>query len=1348
MKRIFLVLLCLSLLLSILPVSAAQLPEEKPATKGSYPVPAFRAQPVWDKHKNGIPLVVAHKGDWRNFPENSLLGINSCINMGVDIVEVDFHVTKDGVPVLLHDTNLRRVTDADTLVYIADVTWAQAKKYSLEDGQGNKGTNYILTAADAKVLNSIPTYVSTVGTAKAGGTMPIARFDSVLELVNKRAFLLMDKITDANTFAYAYVCTKEWDMEDYVIFKNNYTVEVMETWYAAAAKLWNQKHSSQPITAQEVKEKTLYEFNSTNLTNMQAHINSGVNIAFCSTGITADNVARVRDTVVPFCKKNGIAVRVNTGEGLGDTAKTDSEIGWAEVLKVGVTEIMSDHPGELISYLQQVYGTRAASDRIEGEHFTDYNQNNFGFTVPLEYNSGKNKFVTNLTSKDTLIYENIEFDGTENILTAKAMGTNAKITVYIDGTTATNKVGTLSYNSTSYASAQVKITPISAGKHTVYLKFSGTVGLDQFRFTRGLYFGFSNETLARFRYQDRVYGCTNFDTGNWMARSATMNAASLNNTAGTLSASLTAGGNHYIQTGVGASSRPLHYIPQKGDYFQIRLKISNAVANDAASDINIGVVFSGTGCGDFDYSERVVQKISTSQLNGQYFTLTMAMNSAFTNATEITALRLYFMNLTSASGKTATITIDQVYIGPKAHLPQQEYLYFDFTDRDTDEMRYMTSLYGYQNFDNRQWTARSATMRGAWFEHGASSLLARVTTGGNHYLHSGTSVSELPLRYIPSSNDYLQMVLRIDNGTLYDPAIPLSVGISYAGTQKEAFFYDAKLLQDFPATVIDSGYFTVTVPMPDYFAKETDVQALRIYIRNLAPKNGEAIITVDSLYLGPKTSLPKALYTVTFENEDGTVLETQQVAKGGTVSYSASTPIKPYDKDAHYTFAGWDKPLTNITADTKVTARYTATAHTYTYTPGSDEEHECICSCGYMSSVSHSWSEGQITTEPSCTTEGTKTYTCTLCNSVKAESITATGHSYVYTSLNPLAHKITCENCDLSEEAPHDYVDGVCICKEQESKEPMEDSSLKLGHTLNLASDISINYAVSKTLLKGFDMSTVYAECTLEIYEGNSKTETTTIRIDPVENGNYYYFTLTGLTAIQMNDQITTILYGVKDGKPYYSPADEYSITTYAYSQLNNASRPKDLKILCADLLRYGANAQLFKSYRTDALADSAMTEEHKVYLSNADRLVFGNTNTTLSDLEDPQITWVGKSLNLETKVAVKYIISTLNYSDSLSDLNLRITYTDLYGEKKEAIVTELEEYDIKESRYAFSFNGLLAAELRTVLSAQVYVGDTPVSVTMNYSPDTYGNNKTGALGSLCTALIAYSDSAKAYFIG
>jgi hypothetical protein len=329
----------------------------------------------------------------------------------------------------------------------------------------------------------------------------------------------------------------------------------------------------------------------------------------------------------------------------------------------------------------------------------------------------------------------------------------------------------------------------------------------------------------------------------------------------------------------------------------------------------------------------------------------------------------------------------------------------------------------------------------------------------------------------------------------------------------------------------------------------------------------------------------------------------------------------------------------------------------------------------------------------------------------------------------------------------HIYENGTCPCGQTNIQKPIQDSALKLNHSLNLASDISVNLLVSKATLAGFDMATVYVESTVDTYSGNTKTGTTTLRIEPVENGNYYYFTLNGLTAIQMNDGISSVLYGTKDGQPYYSPVDQYSIATYAYSQMNNAARPQTLKTLCADLLRYGAKAQVFKNYRTNALCDSAMTDAHKAHLSNTDGLAFGNNNSTLSDVENPSVTWVGKSLNLESKVAVKYIFSTAAYHGNLKDLSLRISYVDIYGKEKTAVVTDLEEYNPAVNRYAFSYNDLLAAELRVVLSAQIFQGDQPVSPTLEYSPDTYGNGKTGALGELCTALVAYSDSAKAYFL-
>jgi hypothetical protein len=233
-----------------------------------------------------------------------------------------------------------------------------------------------------------------------------------------------------------------------------------------------------------------------------------------------------------------------------------------------------------------------------------------------------------------------------------------------------------------------------------------------------------------------------------------------------------------------------------------------------------------------------------------------------------------------------------------------------------------------------------------------------------------------------------------------------------------------------------------------------------------------------------------------------------------------------------------------------------------------------------------------------------------------------------------------------------------------------------------------------------------------------------------------------------MNDRIRSTLYGTKDGQPYYSPVDEYSIATYAYSQMNNAARPVALKTLCADLLRYGTKAQIFKSYRTDAYADSNMTDVHKSYLSDMEAVTFGNTNTTLTDLPTPTVTWAGKSLNLDSKVELKFVFNPSAYSGNIQDLTLKVSYEDRNGQPKTATIGNPELYNASRGYYAFTFDGLLAAELRSVVSVQIFKGNTPVSCTLQYSADTYGNNRTGTLLELCKSLFAYSDSAKAYFAG
>jgi len=60
---------------------------------------------------NDVVLVAAHRGVQSSFPENSIAGIQMAFDIGADIVEIDVRVTKDGIPVLMHDDDIDRTTN-------------------------------------------------------------------------------------------------------------------------------------------------------------------------------------------------------------------------------------------------------------------------------------------------------------------------------------------------------------------------------------------------------------------------------------------------------------------------------------------------------------------------------------------------------------------------------------------------------------------------------------------------------------------------------------------------------------------------------------------------------------------------------------------------------------------------------------------------------------------------------------------------------------------------------------------------------------------------------------------------------------------------------------------------------------------------------------------------------------------------------------------------------------------------------------------------------------------------------------------------------------------------------------
>ena len=79
-------------------------------------------------------VVVSHRGDWRNYPENSLPAIESVIRMGVDMMELDLKMTRDSDLVLCHDGTLDRTTAESGPV--SKYTQDELQQFDLKRGHG------------------------------------------------------------------------------------------------------------------------------------------------------------------------------------------------------------------------------------------------------------------------------------------------------------------------------------------------------------------------------------------------------------------------------------------------------------------------------------------------------------------------------------------------------------------------------------------------------------------------------------------------------------------------------------------------------------------------------------------------------------------------------------------------------------------------------------------------------------------------------------------------------------------------------------------------------------------------------------------------------------------------------------------------------------------------------------------------------------------------------------------------------------------------------------------------------------------------------------------------------------
>ena len=701
---------------------------------------------------------------------------------------------------------------------------------------------------------------------------------------------------------------------------------------------------------------------------------------------------------------------------------------------------------------------------------------------------------------------------------------------------------------------------------------------------------------------------------------------------------------------------------------------------------------------------------------------------------------------------------DVCVCGDARHLG--EGLLFDFGGTDADKYRYTDLAYNYLNYDM---TTNGTWGRGYWatdctdtttdftVDNATGTLSVsvgqghsgseadgnivygpwlKITNGYGKYPSKTNNANSVhaPLYYDPADVEFVQIRFKTENCVVVSGAEP-KIDFEYYYTLNGVYTGATDMSASYSYT--EGQYVTVTIPASELLRQADVLRGFGLRFRNIKG-NSRGTLTVDYIYIGAESGLPTA-------HAYSAIVTEPTCTTQGYTTYTCAECGYSYISD--YVEASHTEVIDQSVTPTCTETGLTEGSHCATCG-------EVIVAQTTVDALGHTEVIDEAVA-PTCTETGlTQGSHCSVCGEVIVARgiLDALGHSYKYADNCDKTHTVTCKNCDYSEITDCVFENGECICGAKEVIAPTYDDTQKFSHSLTLENDISINFIALGSALEGYD--SFYLECKVPVYSGNELTGYEIVNIEPVYNGKNYEFTLLGVTAKMMNDDIEAVFRMTKDGKEYYSKTDVYSVAEYAYGKLNStkASDTDELKAICANLLRYGALAQTQFNYRTDALVDAAMTEAHKSYLTDLNTVEMVDYRKQLNDLATPAVPWKSTTLELGNKVIMCLIVNLSNYTGDPSALTMHLTYTDSYG----AVITEerpLELYSEENKTYAVSYDGLRATEMRSIVNAAIYNGDTRVSKTVEYSIESYGARSSDpAMQTLCLAMLAYGDAANTFF--
>ncbi len=241
------------------------------------------------KHKL---IVVAHRGDHTEAPENTLTAFRKAINHGVDYVEIDLRTSKDGELVIMHDASIHRMTNGEGTV--KEKTLAELKQLVVAD-----------KAHPEWAKESIPT------------------FAEVLQLCKGKIYIYLD-FKDASVPA-TIVLLKKYRMEKSVVVYINTEEQYRE---------WKRLVPDMPL-----------------MLSLPDNVKNAQGVSEFLSTTEVDILDGSYEDYTPEMVKAAMAKNVPVCPDIQSTHEGPEE--WGSALSKGFKGLQTDHPKLLIAYLKK-----------------------------------------------------------------------------------------------------------------------------------------------------------------------------------------------------------------------------------------------------------------------------------------------------------------------------------------------------------------------------------------------------------------------------------------------------------------------------------------------------------------------------------------------------------------------------------------------------------------------------------------------------------------------------------------------------------------------------------------------------------------------------------------------------------------------------------------------------------------------------------------------------------------------------------------------------------------------------------------------------------------------------------